>query len=107
MSIQTVVNEYAKVSAKRKAYKKQEDALHEQLVSYLRKHKCPTKGPFVVSLNDIERSDFSWESFAKLQLKKLGKSVKEIKALVKTAKAKAGTKIVPTLYVDVNPKWKD
>lgn len=107
MSFQSVVDEYASVSAKRKAYKKKEDKLRDKLIPFLRKHKCPANGPYLVSLTDVERSEFSWETFARKQLKKLGKTVKEIKLLVKREKDKAEDKIVPTLHVEINPDWKD
>jgi hypothetical protein len=105
--VQRTIDEYAKVSAKRKTYKKREDELREELIPFLRKHKCPAKGPYLVSLNDVKRSDFCWESFAKLQMKKLGKTVSEIRSIIKASKKKAGKVIVPTLTVSVNSKWRD
>jgi hypothetical protein len=81
--------------------------LREKLVRYLRKNESPNKGPFLIKLIESERTEFSWEEFARKQLKKFGNTVKEIKAMVKVAKARAGASQVDTLKVEVNPDWKN
>lgn len=104
---QSLVDEYAKVTAQRKALKIREAELRDKLIKHLRKHECPNKGPFVVKLIEAERSIFCWEDYVRKIMRRFGIKTVEMKKMIGAAKIKAGTQPVYSLYVDVNPNWKE
>ena len=105
MSWQAKVNEYAKLSARSKKIKERHEELRTQLIAFLRKHECPTDGPFYLELNDVPRTLFSWEDLA-LSLLRDKYPKNKVKKVLARLKAKAGTKQIPTITIKVNESWK-
>lgn len=107
MSVQKLVDEFAKNCAKQKSLKQRHAELRDKLIPYLRKHNCPTSGPYLVELIESERTKLSWEELAIKLMRKMGWDAAKRKAEIRKAKKLAGTQTVATLNPKVNPKWKE
>lgn len=105
MSIQAKIDEYCKNSAKQKELKERNDELRAKLIPYLRKHECPTSGPYLLEFTRIPKMALSWKTFAAKLAKKLYGD--EYKKQIKLAIKKAGTNAVDQLTFKINPKWKE
>lgn len=98
---QSEVNRYVKVKALEAKYKKEATALRDGLVEQLAAGvPCPTKGPFLLKREVIEKPAYSWKDMCEALAEKF-KATKILKAM----KAEAGMRDEEHLEIEPNPMW--